>query len=203
MRQTLARWRTGMRTRLLDTWWLVREGPRAAFRRSLVGSVLVVALLVVVAFDVVLLFRAMRDQPASTVPAGIPTGIVSIMQDEDASLIDEPVTDPVMIPPADQEREEEEGRADEEKGNDRREEDRPSPASDGGESATSPSDAPTSPSGNDGTNDQPPASEPAPSQSPDTGDTGGGTGPGGSGPGDEDGGDTGGGDTGGGGGGGG
>ena len=197
MRQTLARWQIGMRTRLLDTWWLVREGPRAAFRRSLVGSVLVVALLVVVAFDVVLLFRAIGDQPASTVPAGIPTGIVSITEDEDPSLI-EPVTDPVTIPAAEEEREEAEGRADEGKGNDRRAEDRPSAASDG-ESATSPSDAPTEPSANDGTNDQPPADEPAPAESPDTG----GTGPGGSGPGDGDGGATDGGDTGGGGGGGG
>jgi len=185
MRQTLARWRTGIRTRVLDAWWLVREGPRAAFRRSIVGSVLVATLVVVIAFDVVLLVRALGNPPGSTVPAGIPTGIVSITDIDDLSPADEILPEPPTQPHVVADEDRDDRTADEGRKDDReRPPDRSSSAEGSATPTTAPPDTDTAPATNDATDQRP---EPSPT---DAADTGGGSGPGGGGP------DTGGGDSG-------
>ena len=70
MRQTLARWSTGLRNRAQYNWWLIREGPRVGYPRPLLGPALTVALIVIVAVDITLVLRARRNEPATTIPSG-------------------------------------------------------------------------------------------------------------------------------------
>ena len=79
MRQAWDRWKASIRNRMLDTWWLIREGPRAGNWRPVLG--------------VVLPFRSMAREPVTTIPAedGIPPVDIS---EESTSFVGDPLVEP-------------------------------------------------------------------------------------------------------------
>ncbi len=184
MRQTWTRLRTGVRDRVLDSWWLIRGGSRVGYRRLLMGPVLVLGLIVVLAVDVALLFQATRSEPASTVPVPAPAPTITVPGEEPAAFIDDPVEGPEVrsatVTRDDGNREETDAgdrtRDEREKGAGASPASTPSPSSKA--SAGSASD-PSSPTSGDT-----PAAESTPDSS---GDPEPGTGPGGGGPGGGDG----------------
>lgn len=186
MRQTLDRWRSGFRARATDAWWSIREARSLGPRGANLGRALGLALVVIVAFDVVLLVRALRVEPVASVPTGLlPSDTMSISE-EDAftDSLGAPSSDPALAPPAGQGDDDASSDATEAREKERNASER-SAAAEGAEVATgaeagvtagTPGDT-TSASGDTGGDTGDTAG------TGDTGDTGADTGPGGSGPG--------------------
>jgi hypothetical protein len=187
----LARWRTGIRTRVLDAWWLVREGPRAAFRRPPLGPTLAILLISLLVAGILVELLG-GHAPHTSMPAGIPTRVIGIVnQQEEPADSRVSFTLPTANPPTDESGRGEESRADRNAAGDGQQERRDppdrSPSSEGGTTAPPPSTAPADTDTGPVPNDASPQPEPSPT---DAADSGGGSGPGGGGP------DTGGGDSG-------